>query len=338
MLILYDYLFMIYRLFFLKNKNIIYIFGSPRHSNMGDQAQTYCIIRWAKLNYPNYNVLVFTKAIVNDMILRLLRLVIKKSDKIFIHSGYHLTDLYDEKRVYCKVLKLFPDFRILVFPQTVNFVKSVEDEKYVSEVFNNHGNILLCCRDEISYKKAKMLFPDCELLLYPDIVTALIGKMHYKNKRDGILFCMRNDIEAFYEKKQILEFFNLFEKETIKMTDTTLDLSYYYIREHREKILKQIFEEYSRYKVVVTDRYHGTIFSLIAGTPVVVLSSKDHKLYSGVRWFPESYHKYVYYAENLAEAYKIVLNILQDKTLAYCLPSYFEEKYYSKLKSYYELV
>lgn len=320
----------------LRKEPTIFLFGSPRHSNMGDQAQTYCIKRWAKSNYPEYNVVVFNYYISIDRILGIVRKCIKPSDMIFCHSGYHLTDLYPEKDIYCKVIRLFPDHRILVFPQTVNFIKNKTDEKYVVETFNKHGKVTLCCRDEVSYESAKNLFVNCKLFLYPDIVTSLIGTKTFSHKRDGVLFCMRNDVEAFYKSEQIQTLMKKFVNMKVRKTDTTIDTTYTYIRHHREEILEQIFDDFSRYKVVITDRYHGTIFSLVAGTPVIVISSTDHKLSSGVKWFPESFSKYVHYARNLEQAYDMAQEVLSDNTLTHQLQPYFEENYYSKLKERYE--
>lgn len=335
--ILYERILTFVKILRSRKSPVIYLFGSPRHSNMGDQAQTYCIVQWVHKNYPDYGMIIFNMYISNDILLRLIRKCIKKSDLIFFHSGYHLTDLYREKEVYCKVLRLFPEFRILVFPQTVNFVKDRQDEERVANIFNKHGNVVLCCRDEVSYGKAEILFHACKLLLYPDIVTSLIGRKKSEYKRNGILFCLRNDIEAYYKPEQIEDLMARFKGVYCKRTDTTLaKLSPSYITKHREKILGEMFEEYAHYKVVITDRYHGTIFSLIAATPVVVLSSTDHKLSSGVRWFPESFSKYVFYARDLDEAYKKACELLKDNTLEYSLPPYFEENYYSKLKGLYE--
>lgn len=316
---------------------IIYLFGSPRHSNMGDQAQTYCIIRWANLNYPNHKVIILNYYISIEFILNIIKRYIKSNDMLFCHSGYHLTDLYLEKDIYCKVITRFPEYKILVFPQTVNFVKDINVLNKVVSIFNKHGNIILCCRDEISYKKAKEIFYNCKLLLYPDIVTSLIGSKCYKNYRKGILFCMRNDIEAYYKPEQIHALKQkLISKTSVEQNDTTIKTPYEYIRNHREEVLNDILNKFSCFKVVITDRYHGTIFSLIAGTPVIVLSSSDHKLSSGVKWFPTSFSKYVYYADSLETAYEIANQILEDNTYEYNLPPYFEEKYYSKLKSIYE--
>ena len=97
-------------------------------------------------------------------------------------------------------------------------------------------------------------------------------------------------------------------------------------------MLKEQFDYYSRFKLIITDRYHGTIFSLIAGTPVIVLKTSDHKLSSGVKWFPEEFKDYVTFAENLDEAYEKAA-MMMNKQLTHQLPPYFKENYYDKLKS-----
>lgn len=64
----------------------------------------------------------------------------------------------------------------------------------------------------------------------------------------------------------------------------------------------------SHYRLVITDRYHGAIFSQIVSTPTIVLSSADHKLSSGVKWFPkEQFTNYIAYANDLDEAYQLAI-------------------------------
>lgn len=314
-----------------------YVFGSPGHSNMGDQAQTYCIEKWINTNYKEHQVIIFTYQTATDKVIKAIRTNIGSNDLLFCHSGYHLTDLYNTKKVYCKIAQTFPDYKILIFPQTINFIKNKEEEKMVANIFNAHGNITLLCRDEYSYQLGQKLFTGCKLLLYPDIVTSLIGSLQYFQKRNGILFCMRNDVEAFYKPEEITKLRNRFTPIPTEVTDTTINVSYNIIKKHREKILFDMFEQFSQYKVVITDRYHGTIFSLIAGTPVIVISSSDHKLSSGVKWFPEDFKDYVQYAPDLETAYQMAYSKLKIEDMKYHLPSYFNEHYYSILKDKIEL-
>lgn len=170
------------------------------------------------------------------------------------------------------------------------------------------------------------------MYLFPDIVTLLIGLRKYKNERNGILFCLRDDIEAHYSKEELLQLKNRFGILPIEQTDTFLhSKSGKYVSKHRESVLSEIWNEYSRFKVIITDRYHGTIFSLIASTPVVVLSSADHKLSSGVKWFSESpFNEYVSFASNLDEAYFMAMSYLKS-TKEYNLPPVFKERYSKEL-------
>ena len=61
-----------------------------------------------------------------------------------------------------------------------------------------------------------------------------------------------------------------------------------------------------------------------------MLSSTDHKLSSGVNWFPkEKFAGNVYYAKNLEEADAIAKDILKRSGKVIINPSYFKDKFYS---------
>lgn len=322
------------------HKNVFY-FGEPNHSNMGDQAQTYCILNWIKENYPDYKVWCFRTGIssVKDFeLLKIIKRYIKNDDKIFLQSGYNTTDLYlNEELLHRRVIQEFPQNEIVLFPQTIYF-KSEEEAKKSSQIYNKHDRIVLLCRDNISYGYAQNLFPKCKKLLFPDVVTTMIGnyKSTVAQERKGVLFCMRNDKESACSLQQINKLKqSLSQFGPVEQTDTTIALSRRKIAKNREKILHQIWDSYAQYRLIVTDRYHGTIFSLIANTPVIVLPSTDHKLVSGVKWFPEEYSDYVNYVENFEEVETVAKRILEIHH-DYRLKSYFKEVYYDKLKEYIE--
>ena len=324
---------------YLLHKNA-FVFGAPFHSNAGDQAQTYCIERWIKYNYPKYSVRIFNTdvlALDDYKKLKLIRKIIKKNDLIFLHSGYHTTDLYMlEEHTQRKVVQLFPDKKIVILPQTIYYKNHIEEKKAIN-IYNNHPNLLLMCRDDVSYNIAERIFPNCKLILFPDIVTTLIGPQTYNSERAGILLCVRNDQEALLKKNELdLLVKELSHIDKVQITDTTLSISGYEFSENREKILKEIWKKYSQYKVIVTDRYHGTIFSLIANTPVIVMPSTDHKLSSGVKWFPKSFNDYVHYVDDFSNIINVVEKVY-NKKYDYKLPNYFNKKYYSELKSIIEV-
>lgn len=322
--------------FMLTTKNRIFLIGAPFHSNMGDQAQTFCTEKWISKNYPTHKIFVLNsiQANIKDyFVLKLIKKHIKSNDKVFLHSGYHTTDIYlFEEKLNRFCVNLFKDNQIIVLPQTVYF-EDVEESKKSEEIYKSHKNIIFLARDEISFQSANDLFSDCTVKLFPDIVTTLIGTKKYANKREGLLFCMRNDKERVYSEQVMKDFMNKYAKNMmVSLTDTTIDAKPAYINRNRKKILENMFDKFSTYKAVVTDRYHGTIFSLISNTPVIVLGTADHKLSSGVKWFPQEFDNYVFYADNLIEAENYI-NYVLAKEYKYDLPQYFNEKYYNNLKN-----
>lgn len=311
------------------SKNIIYLFGVPTHPNIGDQAQTYCIINILKQHYPDYEIKQLTRRTLDNEMLKQIRKIIKPNDLIFLHSGYFFFDPHPDLPIYREICNLFHDKRIVIFPQTIN----LKSEKIISETqnaFNNHPNLILFARDEISFNNAKKIFTNCSLYLYPDIVTSLIGQKSYNFTRKGILFCMRNDLEMFYSKSEIKNLMKKLKCYHVSITDTTIQTMPGVWKKHREDIINKTIQRFAHYKLIITDRYHGTIFSIIASTPVIVLNSADHKLSSGVKWFPESFSKRIIFANSLEQAYELAIEIMKNPPLATPEP-YFKEKYYNSI-------
>ncbi len=309
----------------------ILLFGYPIHSNMGDQAQAYCIEKWLKENYPDYSVLKFHWKNSQKSTLKMLARLTKPGDLIFGHSGYFMIDHHKELPVYEAVASTFKKNKCIILPQTIN-LKSEKIIKSVSEAFNSHPDLTLMCRDKISYEKARHLFFKCHLMLYPDIVTSMIGRHQFDTSKAGILLCVRNDIEAFYDKASLKKFeTQLSEFDKVHVKDTNVNIPFRKIDRHRSRFLFEMLKDFAGYRLVVTDRYHGTIFSLVAHTPVVVLSSADHKLKSGVEWFPENFKSHVCYAENLNEALDKSKKMLE-KPPPPLNDSFFYDNYYKHLK------
>lgn len=91
---------------------------------------------------------------------------------------------------------------------------------------------------------------------------------------------IRNDAEKYYSDTEINKLIEYFS-ETFKCDklDTTIRVEPEVIRADLKNYIEGYFEKFAHYKVIITDRYHGTIFSLISNTPVIVIKTKDHKEY-----------------------------------------------------------
>ncbi|SDA11360.1 Exopolysaccharide biosynthesis protein EpsI, predicted pyruvyl transferase [Ruminococcus sp. YE71] len=324
--------------FDISGLNIFY-FGKPVHSNLGDLAQGVCIRKWLKKHYPNYSVIeIETNSVVNTRfpIIKQLKKIIKDTDLFVFQSGYTTTDLGGfADLMHRKIVSLFPNNRKIMMPQTI-FFQDKRNEKRTSEILNSDQNLLFLARDSVSYKKALEMFPDIRVMLFPDIVTTLIGKRTYNNEREGIIFCLRDDSEKYYsdiELESLIGKCSILSKK-IERLDTTKKLSKDLLKE-TEKYINDEITNYSKYKVMVTDRYHGTILALAAGTPVIILKTTDHKVVTGADWFKGILDDYVYVASDLEEAYDLISKVYYENKKIKQF-DYFESEYYDKLPMYIE--
>lgn len=317
----------------------IYYIGIPAHNNLGDLAQGMCIRRWLQKHYRDREVVeIETNALVHTRfsVLKHLKKSYKEGDILVFQSGYTTTDLggYADE-MHCAVIKLLPQAKILMMPQTIFFL-SEERKKNTSSVYNSACHMLFLARDRVSYGMAKEMFPDLRVRLYPDIVTTLIGQYRYTGERDGILFCCRDDSEKYYGEEELdalMQACSAFAK--VEKTDTTKKVRGSEVVRQAEKYIFSEIEQYSKYKLIITDRYHGTIFSLVAGTPVIILQSTDHKVVTGAEWFKGIYDAYVYMADTLEDALEKAKELYREER-THIMEPYFEEKYYDKLKDIFE--
>ncbi|MEA4964567.1 MAG: polysaccharide pyruvyl transferase family protein [Oscillospiraceae bacterium] len=314
--------------------SVIFYLGIPAHTNLGDLAQGVCIRRWLTKNYPDTQVIeIETNALVNTRcsVLKKLTEIYKKGDLIVFQSGYTTTDLggYADE-MHQAVMSILPEAKMLMLPQTI-FFKNKENQMRTAQCYNSMKHLLFLARDRVSYDLALNMFPDIPVKQFPDIVTTLIGNYTFNCERNGILFCCRNDGEKYYSDDEIGALMNRCAAfcRTEKI-DTTKQGKVDYIVSHAEEYINREIETYSQFEAVITDRYHGTIFSLVAGTPVIIIKTNDHKVTTGAEWFHGVYDEYVYLANSLEDAYEIAKKVCV-KNLDHKLSPYFECEYYDKL-------
>lgn len=320
--------------------NIFYL-GITNHLNLGDNAQRYCIDKWIKENYPECNVYHFiADSVISKRVNFAFRLkkIIKVEDIIIFQSGYTTQDLGGcHEYMHRYIIEHFPNTRILMMPQTIFFKYQVNKDR-CAKVYNTAKRMLFLARDRDSYNDAQKMFPDINTALYPDIVTSLIGQYNFNNERNKILICRRNDGEKYYSEAELINLKNLLEEQfniPVDLTDTNANVSVKDLRNNFKKYLDIELEMYSKYKVVITDRYHGTIFSLIAGTPVIVIKTNDHKVATGVDWFKGIYDDCARFAPELDQV-PIMVKEMMDNRTENKMKSYFNEEYYMKLKQLFE--
>ena len=319
----------------MRSERHIFYCGVCESSNMGDMAQTYCTLRWLQKNFPDYEVIVCNTSVFMEPKCHLvdtIRSMAKADDFIVFQSGYNTHDLGgNEDLMHQTVISAFPDMQILMLPQTVYF-RSEARKKQCATVYNAHKKMLFLARDPVSYESAREMFPDLCVRLFPDIVTSLIGYFDGETQRKRIYLCRRKDVEQFYTEEDLAAFERALRNvdSDVDVSDTILSASNKEIFADLEGFVQRIVKRFSEYRLVVTDKYHGLIFSLVANTPVIVLKTKDHKVTSGYEWFQKIYPDRVFYADSVEECEILAREILKSPSYT-ALDPYFDREYYSKL-------
>ncbi|MCM1138948.1 MAG: polysaccharide pyruvyl transferase family protein [Muribaculum sp.] len=321
-------------------ESFVFYLGVTAHSNLGDMAQYYCIRQWIEENYPDKTLIEIEAYTIVDSEFGLLNKIgscISENDRVVFQSGYTTQDLGGvHDLMHRMVAEAIPQAKILMMPQTV-FYQDKNNQIESGRIYSKANNMLFLARDRVSYNTALDMMPTLRVELYPDIVTSLIGKYSFENKREGICICRRNDGEKFYTNDELALLANRLKSlGSVHVNDTTIKIPRHLVRRNCKEYVESQIEEFSKFNVVITDRYHGTIFSLIAGTPVIIIKTTDHKVVTGADWFKGVYDDYVYVASDLDDAYERACRLMRQPNLKPLKP-YFKEEYYSKLKGLFEL-
>ena len=318
-----------------KNANHIFYCGRPMHSNLGDLAQYVCIRKWLITHFMNYNLVELPSSFLLSKCFNPMRKIKKcfnSNDFFVFQSGYTTTDLGGvEDKMHKRLIKHFRNKRIVFFPQTIYF-KSEKRKNSTSIKYSLAKRMLFLARDAASYNQALSMFPNAEIKLFPDIVTTMIGNFKTSNSATvvkDVLFCLRNDSEKFFSDSDIEFLKNKCKLNNISfdITDTTKKANKNAIIINPKPFIFNEIDSYSHYKVVVTDRFHGTIFSMAANVPVIVLKTNDHKVISGIEWFKGIYDDF-HLSLSIDDCFKSIVSYLNWPKLVN-RKSYFLERYYS---------
>ncbi|WP_158587443.1 polysaccharide pyruvyl transferase family protein [Neobacillus notoginsengisoli] len=252
----------------------IFVAIAADYGNLGDIAITYAQINYLKEQFPYHKIMAIY---ANDVyLLKRIKSFIRSSDILTIIGGGNMGDAYqvlEDSRRY--IIKLFPENKIISFPQSIDF-KTVKSLKKSIKVYSKHPNLHIFAREAKSYGIMKESFKNNHVYLVPDIVLSL-KNMDSKALRDGIILCLRSDMEQKLTKQQKESLI-----ESIKQKYANVNAYDTYIpnlpKELGKQELTKLLDAFKKTKVVITDRLHGMIFCAITKTPCVVLPNSNHKI------------------------------------------------------------
>jgi exopolysaccharide biosynthesis predicted pyruvyltransferase EpsI len=261
-----------------ENKKIAVLLNTPNYLNLGDHAITVAEIDILKKYYNE--VFELNTGMCNDLGLQRLKEYIDEDDVIYIQGGGNMGTLWRtcENNIR-RILKTFPKNRIFIFPQSVFYGDTYENQEYLREsisIYNDHKQLKICLRDKKSYEFINSIY-SCKSVLVPDMVLTI----NYRNQqctRNGVGVLLRNDKERLIDEgyiKCINDVVNDLSKSVKQISHHTDDGT-----NDREKRLEKMLEIYSGCELVITDRLHGMLFSAITNTPCIVFDNSYGKISS----------------------------------------------------------
>lgn len=265
-----------------KDVKRIYFIDAPEHSNMGDQAIACAMVNFLE-KYQDYEVLTFPISHLLENIVPIKKDCKKEDIIVLIGGGNMGVEYFANEEARRVVIEAFPNNRIVIFPQTIDYGKTETGKKEFENAVNlysRHKDLHIFAREEASYKIMKKNFNKNYVELTPDIVLS----MEYSNKyeRNGILQCIRRDRESALSKEEYIYIVNSLKLYGNVRKIDTVDVSVPIITSEdiRKKLVYRKLSEFARAEFVVTDRLHGMIFSAITNTPCFVLPTYNHKVVS----------------------------------------------------------
>lgn len=291
----------------------IFVFLAADYGNLGDVAITYAQEKLLKEKYPDYEIVDVPISKTLSLI-RPIKKTISPNDIITITGGGNMGEMYgDIELLRLMVIRMFPNNKIIVFPQTTDYIG---ENNYLfrlaHKTYNSHKDLTLLAREEVTYAKIAQCFPKAEVHLVPDVVMTLDK---WENKeRNGILFCLRNDKEKGKSRTMVETIIAGADKYSITTNDydTHIDKNHMPL-DVREEELQQIWSKFSSSQLIVTDRLHGMIFAYITGTPAIVFPNSNFKIEKCFNWITDC--GYIFFCKDNITDIQTALNTIPNRTL-----------------------
>jgi exopolysaccharide biosynthesis predicted pyruvyltransferase EpsI len=231
-----------------------------------------------------------------DKAISTLKKRLTEDDIVICQGGGNFGSLYEFAEIYRgKVFRFLKNARIILMPQTCFYSEDEEGHKVLEDdrrLIADCRDITLFARDEKSLEFMKKNF-DANVEFLHDTVSLFEAGSYASDKREGIVVCLRSDKEGTLDvetKKNIIK--KCEDRGKVLVTDTCTN--YELTPSERKEVLEAKWRLWGSSRLVITDRLHGMIFSLITGTPCIVIGNNHFKVYEAYKTFRENgYIKFI---------------------------------------------
>lgn len=256
-----------------------YSFGVPTYTNLGDQAVSLAQKKYIEHEFPEYQFIEILED-DNDEAIEIVKRVIKPGDIVSFVGGGNMGSLYtDHEEARRKVFSTFVDNLTISFPQSIHFEDNEHgkaEEKLSQEAYAKNSHLFLVARDAQSYHRMQTTFEN-KVLFTPDMVLYM-KPVEHNVKKESTLIVLRHDSEKVVKQETVDAIKKLLSKnKSVAETDTVLDTFERITPVNREKLFKDELELFAKQEIIVTDRWHAMVFSVLTGTPCLLFGNSYGK-------------------------------------------------------------
>ena len=196
---------------------------------------------------------------------------------ILMHGGGNLLAYIFEDFNRKLVLENFPDFEVILFPQSIWHNATEKKTRFFQDVYSKHQRLTFLYRDRKSYTLGKKIFPRVKCYLMPDMAFQIGAKRRFMEPTHDILWLQRTDKESLkYNIPANRQNYDVIISDWRKWKTPhgTSRLEDAFLIATNGMLFLQ------RGRVVITDRLHGHILCVLCGIPHVVLDPVNNKITS----------------------------------------------------------
>lgn len=230
-----------------------------------------------------------------------MRAVLGADTVIVMHGGGNFGDLYPEHQEFReRIVRSFPDHRIVMLPQSI-WYRSADERERTAALYAEHSRLTLMARDRRSFEDMKSHFEN-PVVLCPDTAFGIsLPFLPARPASAGVVWLLRRDEEAVPIERPVTangidrrwrtsasnpvyrtlrHLARVWERPQSARCAATLALSAYQVLGGLRLITSG--------RLVVSDRLHVQILSLLSGRPHLALDNNYGKLGDYMStWYPD---------------------------------------------------
>lgn len=309
----------------------ILLIGTPNHGNLGDHAIAMASMQLLQSAFPDTPILDITMPawlVMNDK----NKSYIDKNDILVVCGGGWFGTLWPDNELTVRnIVASYPNNQLVIFPQTVYYEDDESGRKELEkarDIYSNHAHLLFCLREKASYDFVLEhglagRLENC--LLAPDMVL-YCGYPIPAVTREGVLLCFRKDREKILRDEDIDRIRQTLDAMGIAYGSSSTHLHRTVRPRKRKQAVLSKLAEFSRARLIITDRLHVMLFAAITGTPCMAFDNLSGKVHGVYEWIKEL--DYIYTAKTLDAAIANIRPLIELSNRSYnpeMLREYYEK-------------